>query len=263
MTFEGKNLWITGASSGIGAAFALEAARRGARLILSARRRDALEAVRQRCEQADAHLVLPLDLERPDTLPAAAAAALDRAGHIDVLVNNGGLSQRSRAMETEMAVVRRLMEINFMGTVALTQAVLPSMVARGMGRIVVVSSVTGKVATPYRSGYAATKHALHGYFDALRAELEDTGVGVTLVCPGYVRTELSLNALTADGSRHERMDTATANGLPPDVFSRKMARAILREKNEVYIGRKEVVGVYLKRYTPWLLDRIIGKVRVR
>src|SRR5690606_3999434 len=143
-------------------------------------------AVRQACDRPGDHAVVPLDLARPEALAAVARDVLGRVGHVDVLVNNGGLSQRARAAETDLAVDRRLMEVNIFGTVALPKAVLPSMLARRDGWIVVVSSLSGKFGTPYRSAYSATKHALHGFFDALRAEVAPDGVGVTLACPGYV-----------------------------------------------------------------------------
>ena len=262
MDFRDSIVWVTGASSGIGEALAYELAGRGARLILSARREERLEEVKAACARPQAHVVLPLDLERPETLAAAARQALERLGRVDVLVNNGGVSQRSLAMETDMAVVRRLFEINFFGTVALTKAVLPAMLARRAGRVVVVSSLVGKFATPQRSTYAATKHALHGYFDALRAEVEPEGVGVTIVCPGFIRTDVSVNALAGDGSKRGVMDRSIANGLPADVFARRMADAVAREKDEVYIGGKEKAGVYVKRFAPWLFNRVIGRVRV-
>ena len=259
MTFENKVVWITGASSGIGAALAQVLARRGARLVLSARREERLEAVRAACAHAGRHTVLPLDLTDTERLPAVARRVLDRFGRVDVLVNNAGITQRAQVVETDLAVDRRIMEVNFFGTVALTKAVLPSMLERGSGHLVVVSSLVGKFGTPKRSAYAASKHALHGFFDALRAEVHDAGLRVTLICPGYVRTEISLHALTADGTPHGEMDPNQQRGLDPKVCAEKIARAVEAEKDEVYIAGKEKVAVYLKRFAPGLFKRLIRR----
>lgn len=262
MTLHNKVVWITGASSGIGEALAYEVAQRGARLVLSARRAERLEEVRAACASPEAHFVAPLDLEDHATLEEAARQVLDRAGHVDVLVNNGGISQRSLVKDTQVEVVRRLMEVNFLGTVALTKAVLPSMLARRSGHIVVVSSLVGKFSTPYRSAYAASKHALHAYFDALRTEVENDGIGVTIVCPGFVRTNVSMNALSGDGTPRNTMDETIANGMPADECARRIVRAVEKEKEEAYIADWRKVGVYAKRYWPWLFNRLIGKVPV-
>ena len=203
MFFDGKMVWLTGASSGIGEAVAYALAARGARLILSARRVEKLQAVQAACARPDRHRILPLDLADPASLAAAVPQALAHGGAIDVLINNGGISQRAQAVETDLAVDRRIMEVNYFGTIALAKAVLPSMLERGAGHIAVVSSLMGKFSTPRRSAYAASKHALHGFFDALRAEVHHAGVRVTLICPGYVRTDISRHALTADGTAQQ------------------------------------------------------------
>ena len=262
MDLAGKVVWITGASAGIGAAVARAAAARGARLILSARREDQLEAVRATCRDPDAHLVLPLDLAAPDTFAAAVAEVLAARGAIDVLIHNGGVSQRSLARDTALEVDRRIMAVNFFGAVALTKAVLPAMRERGAGRIVVVTSLVGKIGTPKRSTYAASKHALHGFFDSLRAEEWRSGIGVTLVCPGFIRTDISVNALTGDGSAQGTLDHAQAHGLPPELCAERILRAIEKEKDEVLIGGKERWAVPLKRFFPGLFNRVIRRVKV-
>jgi len=262
MRSEGQIVWITGASSGIGEALAHELAERGARLVLSSRRREELERVRAACEHPDRHDVVPLDLADPDSLEAAAAEVLDRHGHVDVMVHNGGVSQRSLARETDMAVVRRLMEVDYFGTVALTQALLPSMRQRGEGRFVVVSSLVGKVATPLRSGYSAAKHALHGYFEALRAEEHGSGVRVTMVCPGFIRTRVTYNALTADGTPQDTMDRAQENGMSPETCAKKIARAVEEGRPEVLVGGWERVAVWAWRLSPAVYRWLIRKMRV-
>ena len=252
-SLTGKRVWITGASAGIGAALAEWAAEAGASVTLSARRQPELAAVAARLPHPDRHQVLPLDLGDADTLSAAAASA----GEVDFLILNGGISQRAPALATELAVTRRIMEVNFFGNVALTRAVAPGMVARGSGRIVAVSSVVGYIGTPLRSTYAASKHALHGYYDSLRYELAREGVGVTLVCPGYIRTDISRNAATGDGSPQGTMDRGQAEGMSAGAFAKTAWRAILAGKPEAYIGGKELGGIYLKRYLPRVLDRLM------
>ena len=260
MDFEDKIIWITGASSGIGAALARAWAERGARLVLSARREEALNAVRDGCAHPERHVVLPLDLTDTDALFGKAREVRETVGPVDVLVNNGGISQRAPAAETDLAVVRRIMEVNFFGAVALTKAVLPSMLERGAGHVVVVSSLVGKFGTPRRSAYAASKHALHGFFDALRAEVHDAGLQVTLILPGYVRTDITKNALTAEGARHGKMDTNQAEGLDPDAVARKTVRAVERGRAEVIIAGPEGLAVYAKRFLPGLFRRVIRRV---
>ena len=181
-------IWITGASSGIGEAVASEYARYGAKLVLSARRREELERVRAGLVNADEHLVLPLDLTDQDAMAPATETVLRHFGRLDQVVHNGGISQRSLVRDTDMAVDRRIMEVNYFGAVALTKAVLPAFIRQGGGRFVVVTSLVGELPTPKRSAYSASKHALHGFFEALRAEEFDNGVRVTLVNPGMVRS---------------------------------------------------------------------------
>lgn len=262
MTSESQIVWITGASSGIGEALAYEMARRGATVVLSARRVEELERVQAACTNPERHAVVPLDLADPGSLDAAAAAVLDRFGHVDVMVHNGGVSQRSLARETDMEVVRRLMEVDYFGTVELTQALLPSMRKRGHGRFVVVSSLVGKVATKLRSGYSAAKHALHGYFEALRAEEHGSGVRVTMVCPGFIRTNVTYNALTADGTPQDSMDRAQENGMSAEECARRIARAVETGKDEVWIGGYERLAPIVWRLHHGLYRRLIRRMRV-
>lgn len=256
--FEKKVVWITGASSGIGEALALEFAREGARLVLSARRADELQRVKTATGLPDADaLVLPLDLTDPAALPAAVETVLARFGAVHVLVQNAGISQRSLVHDTSLDIHRRIFEVNYFGVVALTKALLPSMRAGRSGHFVVISSVTGYVATPLRSAYAASKHAVRAFFDALRAENHDLGLRVTVACPGYVRTDVSKNALHGDGSRHGRMDRNQERGMSPEACARRIVRAVKAEKLEVYPGGKEVFGIYVKRWLPGLAARLV------
>mgnify|MGYP000984596581 CR=1 FL=1 len=257
--FENKVVWITGASSGIGAALAVAFAAEGARLVLSARRRQELEQIAAKC--GGEAFVLPLDLARPDTLDALTHEVLARFGRVDVMVHNGGISQRALVKDTVMDVHRRLMEVNYFGAVGLTRALLPSMLAKKTGQFVVISSVLGKIGTPLRSSYAASKHALHGFFDCLRAEVTDAGLHVTIICPGYVQTEVSKNALTADGTPTNQTGTDIANGHPADATALQIVDAVAAKKSEVYVGAlgKERLALRLKRFVPGVLENMVRK----
>lgn len=254
--FENKVVWITGASSGIGAALAEAFAAEGAKLVLSARRRDELEKIAAKC--GGDVFVLPLDLSKADTLEGLTQQVLARFGAVDVMVHNGGISQRSLVKDTVMDVHRKLMEVNYFGTVGLTRAVLPSMLEKKSGRFVVISSVMGKIGTPLRSSYAASKHALHGFFDCLRAEVSDSGVGVTMICPGYIQTEVSKNALTADGSPTNKTGDDIASGFPADATARQIVDAVAAKQSEVYVGAlgKERLALLLKRFLPGVLENL-------
>ncbi|MRR14285.1 SDR family NAD(P)-dependent oxidoreductase, partial [archaeon] len=236
--------------------------RKGARMILSSRNEDRLEEVREQCTNPHDHIVLPLDLTDTRSLQGKYSEAINWAGHIDVLFNNGGVSQRSLALETPLEIDRRIMETNFFGTVALTKTVLPGMVAGKSGHIVVVSSLVGKFGTPLRSSYSASKHALHGFFDSLRAEVWRDGISVTIVCPGFIRTSISINALTCTGMPQGTMDEAQACGMASHTCALRIIEAVEKKKPEVYIGGKELLGVYMKRYVPALFNRIIRKTKV-
>jgi short-subunit dehydrogenase len=260
MKFGAQVIWITGASSGIGEAAALAFAREGAKLVLSSRRPEELERVRRACERPDEHLVVPLDLARSETFPAAVAEVLARRGQIDVLLNNGGVSQRALATDATLDVERALMEVDYFGPVALTKAVLPAMRARRSGRVVVVSSVMGYVGTPGRSTYAAAKHALHGYFDSLRAEVWRDGIGVTLVCPGYVRTAVSDNAVGPRGEKHGQTDRTHQTGISAESCAAAIVRAVAKGREEIYVGR-EAYAIYVMRFFPWLLSRIVRRMK--
>lgn len=264
MNVKGKVIWITGASSGIGEALAYALAKKGARLILSSRRREELQRVRTSCTAREEYIqILPLDLGQKNSLRLITEAAIQMFGHIDILINNGGISQRSLAKDTDPEVDRKLMEVNYFGTVELTKFLLPHFIERRRGHYVTVTSLVGKFGTPYRSGYSASKHALHGFFDSLRAEVADYNIKVTIVCPGFIKTNVSVNALTEKGEKLNKMDNAQAQGMTPEIFASKMIRAVESEKHEVYIGGREKFGVYLKRFFPGLFASIVKRAKVR
>lgn len=255
-------IWITGASSGIGEALAVALAVPGNRLILSARRAAELERVAARCAGAAAVVVVPLDLADTARLAGVAAEVESTHGAIDVMLHNGGISQRSRAIDTRIEVDERIMRINYLGAVALTKALLPGMVLRKRGHFVVITSLVGRIGTPLRSSYAASKHALHGFFDSLRAEHHDDGLHVTLVCPGFVRTQVSINALTGDGSPQGTMDASTAKGISAEACAQRIVKAIARREEEVRVGGWETIAVLIKRLFPGLFSRMIRRAKV-
>ncbi|WP_439557678.1 SDR family oxidoreductase [Dyadobacter sp.] len=253
--FKNKVVWITGASSGIGEALAMEFASQGARLVLTSRRREELERVKKATGLPEHDvLVLPMDVTELDKASSAAQQVIDRFQRIDIMVHNAGVSQRSYIRETDLDVYKKIMEIDFFSTVALTKAVLPFMTQQKSGHFIVISSVAGKIGTIMRSGYNAAKHALHGFYDSLRAEGYQDNIKVTTVCPGYIRTNISLNALNESGGKFGKMDSNQANGIPADECAKKILNAVRKDKKEIYIGGlKEVAAIYVKRFFPSLL----------
>jgi dehydrogenase/reductase SDR family protein 7B len=263
MYFSNKVLWITGASSGIGKALAIGVSQQNCKLILSSRNKKALECVKMQCENSHNIVVIPLDLENYVSLKQKAAEAILAFGKIDVLINNGGVSQRSLVGNTQIEVDKRIMDINYLGTVALSKAILPHFIENKSGQFVVTTSIVGKIGTPLRSSYAASKHALHGFFDSLRAEIHKNNIAVTLICPGFINTNISKNALTGNGIPQRKMDAATGRGMSPERCATQMLKAIKIKKEEVYIaGAKEKFGVYVKRFFPKFFSILIRKMRV-
>jgi short-subunit dehydrogenase len=265
---QGKVVWVTGASSGIGEALVYELVRHGARLIISARRKDELERVKGNCQKLGATSVeiLPLDLSQINTLSLTTEVALQFYGQVDILVNNGGISQRSLAKETALDVDRRLMEVNYFGTITLTKNLMPHLITRGHGHIVNITSVTGLIGTPYRSGYAASKHALHGFFNSLRAELwkDSHSIYVTLICPGWTNTNLSITALKGDGTPQNKKDDTHATGLSPEFVAKKIIKAIKGNANQIIVGGwKETMAVYVNRFSSSLFARIVRSAKVK
>jgi len=262
MEVKNKIVWITGASSGIGEALCYKLNQAGAKLIISSRSTESLYQVKSKCtkNQPDVH-VLPLDLENTLELEDKTKAALNIFGRIDIIIHSGGVSQRSLAMDTDLDVAQKIMNINFWGTVALTKAVIPSMLSNQSGHIVIISSLVGKFGTKFRSAYSASKHALHGYFDSLRSEI-DPKIKISIICPGFIKTNVTINALTADGTRQNTMDDAQANGMSADECAAQIIKAIKSGKEEVYIGGKEKYAVLLKRFLPGLFSKIVRKAKV-
>ena len=256
-------VWITGASSGIGKALALAFDAPGTRLVLSSRRRDALGEVRSLCADPTAVEVVPLDLADAASLPAVAADVLRRCGRVDLMVHNAGVAHRDLVEETPLEIDRRLMDVNYFGPVAITKALLPHMLARGSGRFVVISSLSGVYGAPRVSAYAASKHALHGFFESLRAEIHGSGVGVTIVVPGFIRTPIAERALTGDGTPYVRPLGVHERGMDPDACAKKIVRGVAAGRPEILVGGSEISTVYLHRLFPRLLARVVRSHPVR
>ena len=235
MAFEGKTAWVTGASSGIGEALAKGLGERGARVILSGRRVEALEAVAPGI--AGETLILPFETTDLEALPLIVERAIAWRGGVDILINNAGISQRSLALDTAFDVYRTIMEIDYFAPVRLTQLVLPHMVGRGSGHLAVVSSVAGKVGVPLRTGYCSAKHAVVGYFDSLRAEVETAyGVDVSVITPGSVATQVAHNALSGSGARHGRADPNIDDGIPVEAAARTILDGMAAGQREIPVA---------------------------
>jgi short-subunit dehydrogenase len=260
-SINNKIIWITGASSGIGVALAYELSQKNCKLILSGRNVEALEKVKSKCKNDV--VLLPFDLADFDDAKSHTQKAIEAFGKVDILINNGGISQRSLLAETDFSVDKKLIEIDYLGTVALTKAILPHFIQNQSGQFVTITSIMGKFGSPYRSGYCGAKHALHGFFDVLRMEHQEDNIKVTLVCPGFVATNVAKNALTADGSSQNNNDEATQNGMPVGVFAKKFIKAVEKNKFEAYIGGKETIGVFLKRFFPKFLHYYVMRSKVR
>lgn len=257
-----KIVWITGASSGIGEALAYAFAREGAFLVLSARNEAKLEEVQQKCLQYTSKCwVQPFDLSQTNGIPVLVDTVTAQTGGIDFLINNAGRSQRSLARETPVKIDREIMELNFFSIITLTKQVLAQMLKKGSGHLVVVSSITGKFGFPMRTAYSASKHALQGYFEALRAELINDHIDVTIVSPGRVNTNVSKNAITESGQAYNKMDAGQANGMPADECAAQIVKAIKKNRKEVLVGKKELLMVYIRRFCPALFYKLVIRIK--
>lgn len=259
--FNNKIVWITGASDGIGKEMAIQMAKEGAKIILTARSVDKLNAVKDSLA-GDGHLVYPMDLLKVDTIPAAAKEVLAKMGTVDILVNNAGISQRSLAKDTLLEVDRKIMEIDHFAVVALTKSVLPKMMEQQSGHIIAISSVAGKMGTPMRTAYCAAKHAVIGFMDGLRAEVHTDNIKVMVVTPGSVKTNISINALEGDGKKHNVTDPLIANGIPVEVCVKKILQGIKKNTPELLIAdRRTTLAVYARRFYPTYLFKAMTKMQ--
>lgn len=257
-----KIVWITGASSGIGEGIACKLADKKANIIISAPDMENLERVRDNCISKGANcMAVYLDLKNRESIEKAFNLVKKEYGKVDVLISNGGVSQRTLALETSEELSRRIMEINYFGTINLTLKVLELMIENGGGQLAVTSSISGKFGFHLRSIYASSKHALHGFFETLRLEHQKDNISVTIVCPGRVKTDISINALTKDGSAYGKMDQGQAGGVSVEYCANKYLDSIRKKKKEVLIGGKELIPVYLKRFVPALFYLLISRIK--
>lgn len=260
--FNNQVVWITGASSGIGEALAKAFSRSGGRVVLSARNTTELHRVRQECIEAGAAadnlLVLPLDVVDYDALPGALQTVLGAFGRIDILINNAGTSQRSFCLETDLQVYRTLFELNVLAQIALTKTVLPVMVEQGSGHLLVTASVAGKVGVPQRTGYCAAKHAMMGFFDALRTEVAYLGIKVTTIVPGFIRTNIGANALTGTGTPTGKPDADIESGMDVTECAELILQGIADSVEEIAVGSGPEMGLLeLKRQDPTTTFRLL------
>lgn len=258
--FEGKIVWVTGASSGIGEALVKAFAKEGAKIVLTARREEELKRVQKEAGLDDLKgYILPLDLSKHETVGEAVGKIKSKFGHVDIVICNAGIAQRAFVKDSLLSVDKQIMELNFFGVTAVAKAVLPDMITRKSGHIVVISSVMGKLGIPFRAMYCASKHALQGFFDALRGEVFRDNVNVTIVCPGYVKTNVSVNAVTSEGENYGKMDKAQEKGMSPEKCAAGILKAIKKNKEEVFIGGPETLAPRFKNLFPGLFSAIIKR----
>jgi len=257
-------VWITGASSGIGEALAKEYVKQGHQLVLSARREPELQRVKAACiklgvKDADV-LVLPMDVTDTESMAEKVFAVTSHFHKIDVLINNAGISQRSLCLDTDLSVYKTLMDVDVIGQIALTKQVLPIMVKQGSGHIAVMSSVSGKFGVKMRTGYCAAKHAVMGFFDALRAEVAQYGIQVSTITPGFIKTNVSKNAVTANGKAFGIDDDDIANGMDVNKCAQIIVKHMNKGTKEILVGEgMSVLAVTIKRFFPNLLFKLVEK----
>jgi short-subunit dehydrogenase len=260
--FAGKVAWVTGASSGIGEALVYKLSELGAKVIISSNDTAGLERVKKACGSRSGMIITAsFDLSDTSGIEKLVEQQFNSIGKIDYLLNIGGISQRSRIDETPMWLDRKIFEINYFGTIALTKAVLPYMISKKAGHILATSSITGRFGFPLRSAYSASKQALHGFFETLYLENKANNIRTSVIIPGRVRTSISMHALDREGKEFGKMDGVLAKGLPPDKAAKKIIRGIINNKREILVGRSELIMLYIRRIWPWLFFRIGDKIK--
>jgi len=263
--FCDKVIWITGASSGIGKALAMACAQRGAKIIISARREGLLNELKASLSNAPGAVeVLPMDITAEEEIPKKVAVAVNIYNRIDILINNAGISMRALVKDLGFEVVKKVIETDFLGPTNLTLRVLEYMYQQGGGHIVVISSLMGKFGTPLRSAYCAAKHALQGFFETLAVEGRRDNIDVSMVVPGWLRTNISYQALAGDGAIHGAFDDGLSRAKDPAAVMPRILSAISKKKFEIYVAMapKTWIGLMLKRFWPAALRRVLANVRV-
>lgn len=255
--FRDKICWVTGASSGIGASLAKALNNEGSYVIISGRNADGLEKMKAECTHPERIGVLAFDMEDTDRLPEFAMKAWSHFNGIDYVFLNAGFAVRDWLLNIEIKMFRKVMEVNFFSAVAIAKSLLPVMIERKHGYFIVTSSLSGKYGIPKLSAYAASKHALHGFFESLRAEYAKDGIRVSMIVPGLINTGITVHSLVGDGSVSGKMQVAVANGMSPEKCAIKMMKAVANQKNEAIIGGQEIYSVWIKRFFPAIWDYLV------
>lgn len=260
-SIKNKIIWITGASSGIGEALAYACANEGAKIVISARRENELKRVADNCKTDPKNvLILPIDLEKTENIQTKVDLVLEKFGQIDILVNNSGLGHRTKAVNTSTEIDRKVMEVNFFGTINLTKAVVKQMQKQKQGKIVVISSIMGKYGMPLYSTYSASKHALYGYFESLRQELFKDNIKVLIVSPGFINTDVSTKLLKEDGTEYGIKSDAQEKGMKASDCANGILKAIKSNKDHIFVGGYEIFSVYVKQYFPKIFYKLMRKM---
>lgn len=259
--YNGRIAWVTGASSGIGEALVKNLAKAGARVIMSSHEPEELERVKEEMGETEKEaFILAFDLSNSNEVEKAAEAVLNKFGKVDIFFSNGGVSTRSTAIEIPIELDRKVMEINYFSGVIITKKLLPVMIKEGFGHIIATSSISGKFGFPLRSAYAASKHALHGFYESVWTELHSKGIRTTIVCPGRVKTKISLHALDKDGKEYGKMSKGQAEGIDPETCALQIMRAASLNKREVLVGGKELLMPRLKQYFPRIFYKLVTRI---
>ncbi len=260
--FKGRVAWITGASSGIGEALVYGFAERGAIVVASSNDPSGLERVKNNCSgNSERVFCVPFDLAEMSGINKTVESQVEKLGRIDFLLNLGGISQRARIDETPLWLDRKIFEINYFGTIALTKAILPHMIRQQSGHVLATSSISGRFGFPLRSAYSASKQALHGFFETLYLENKKNNIRSSVIIPGRVRTAISIHALNAEGKEHGRLDDGQAGGITPEKAAEIIIRGIIKDKREILVGKGELMLLHIRRYLPWLFFRIADKIK--
>lgn len=257
--FQSKNIWITGASSGIGEALVKAFSKAGANLIISARRENELKRVKLDSAYPDKIKILPLDLEQNAEAETWVKEAWNQFDGIDILINNGGIGQYGSVIDTKPGVERRIFEVNYFGTTALTKAILPFMMEQGSGKIMAIASIAGKFGQRNLAAYSASKAAVLLYFESLKEELAKTPLQVQVVSPGFINTNVTINSLNAEGQALQKNSPAQENGMPADIFAKKLLKAAKGNRFHSYIGNKELMAVPLHSVAPRLFYSLLRR----
>lgn len=254
--FNNKVVWVTGASSGIGAELVVQLNQLGAFVIASARREERLIELKDRLSYSENYLPIQLDLIDGNSISNAVEVVRER-GSLDLLIHNAGIAQKGMVIENDMEVDRRIMETNYFGTIQLTKEVLPLFCEQGYGWFGVVTSIAGVVGVPGRSAYSASKHALHGFFDSLRAESFACDLQVSVIMPGFIHTHITVKELKGDGTPYGKVEKSHRLGMSPEDCARKIIRGLKRRKRNIVVGKMEVMSIYIQRFSPSLYDFLV------